>query len=155
EGKAVRHLTIKEDLQRVVARGSSALVHVDEVVAEKRAHRAWIDANRSWRRNQVRRAPIVDKVGDGGLIDCRNLIDVAVAAKVNLTRTYVIDFQARSRHELILDAQAVLIALRTGIALFQDIELHGGLRRRRIERRGHRGKGDPMLGGIVIEWRQL
>src|SRR5215471_4491731 len=69
EGKAVRHLTIKEDLQRVVARGSSALVHVDEVVAEKRAHRAWIDASRSWRRNQVRRAPIVDKVGDGGLID--------------------------------------------------------------------------------------
>src|SRR5262249_6586219 len=112
-------------------------------------------AGGSRRRSQVWRATVVYEVGDGRLIDRRYLIDVAVAAEMNLTRTDVVDFDAGSGHEFILHAEAVLIALRAGVAFFEHVQLSRRLWSSGIERSRHGTEGDAVQSRIVIEGREL
>src|SRR5882724_10740290 len=62
ELQAVRHLAVKEDLQRVVTGSRGTLVHIDEVEAEEGAHSVGVDTSRSRCRDWVRWTAVIHKV---------------------------------------------------------------------------------------------
>src|SRR6476660_5738939 len=149
------HLAVEKDLQGVITRRRGALVYVDKVEAEEGAHGVRVHTSGSCCRDGVRRAAVIYKVGDRRLVYSRHLIDVAIASQVYLTRSHIVNFKAGSGHDFILHTQAVLVTLRAGVALFENVEVSSGLGSCRIERRSHRTERDTVQCRIVVEGREL